>query len=109
MKDQVRDYLKSKKYPNHVISGGLSRLVKNWELTVDSIARGEEQGYYDYLNDMDGRKILDEVLEIASDKKLQHFKDRVLVADQTAKEHFVEIDECIWGEITAKKYGYRKK
>lgn len=106
MTDIVRDYLQSKGYADHVIKGGVSRLVERWEYVVSSIARGEKQEYYDYLNDMDGRRILEEVLTIAPKEQIRKFKERVSEADRRAKEHLNEVDKCIWGAATAKKWGY---
>lgn len=63
--DEIREHCLRQGYSKPVIHGGLERLVGQWEAVAASLAAQESQYYYDYLNDMDGRRILAEVLPLA--------------------------------------------
>ncbi len=71
MSDPVREYLKQKGYAQHVIEGGLQHLVSNWELVVNEIAQGYRSYEEEYLNDMDGRRIIEEVLRLGLPDQLR--------------------------------------
>ena len=83
MIDPIKEYCRKKGYANHVVKGGLKYLVTNWERTVASITNGYSFGLDDYLNDMDGRKILNEVLDIATDEQKNLIEARIKIADES--------------------------
>jgi hypothetical protein len=107
--DVVRDYLRSHGYADFVVRDGLAGLVRSWERTVASVAAGEEQYQDDYLNDMDGRRILEEALEVAGPEDRSNWVDRVRVADDTIRGHLVPTNGCIWGDDNAVKHGYSRE
>ena len=76
------------------------------EAVAVSLAAEEPQYYYDYLNDMDGRKILAEVLPLASEEQRTSVEARVSSADATVRAHTEETEECIWGSESAAKHGW---
>lgn len=108
MSDPVREYLQRQQYADFVVSGGLPWLVSAWERVVESIVRGEEQYEDDYLNDMDGRRILAEALEVAAPDERALWEPRVAAADERVRAHLVPTEECLWGEENAAKYGYSR-
>jgi len=68
-KDPVSEFLKERGCPAHVIRGGLMGLIDSWETTVESVERGYSLGLDDYLNDMDGRQLIEVALGSAPDKE----------------------------------------
>ena len=64
-KDPVGEFLRKRGCPEHVVRGGLRGLAESWEEVVRSVEEGYSLGLDDYLNDMDGRQLLDETLAIA--------------------------------------------
>ncbi len=107
MNDTIKDYCKKKGYADFVIEGGLDYLVPSWERTVAHIARDYSRMMKEeYLNDMDGRRILHEVLQIATEAQRKQVEARIKAADETYFAHTVAVDVCIWGERNEKKYGY---
>jgi hypothetical protein len=84
-------------------------LVYRWELMTLSVARGETQFRDDYLNDMDGRHVLEEALNVAPVNERSRFADRVRRADDEIRRYLVATDECIWGAENAKIYGYSRE
>jgi hypothetical protein len=108
MADVVREYLRERGYADHVVRDGLGGLVRAWEATVASVARGEEQHQDDYLNDMDGRRILEEALEVATLEQRAKWLPLVQPADDRLRAHLVPTAECIWGEEAVARYGYSR-
>jgi hypothetical protein len=104
--DVVRNYLLEQGYPDFVVRGGIAKLVEGWERIVDSVVAGQEQCQDDYLNDMDGRHILEKVISIAPTKERELWSGRVAAADEKIRAHLIPTSECIWGEENAEKYRY---
>ena len=102
--DPVREFLKRRRSAEHVVRGGLPGLVENWERVVESVTRGYNLGLDDYLNDMDGRQLLDEALELA---KADHaYIERVRRADQSMRRLVRPITRSLWGEKNATEHGW---
>jgi hypothetical protein len=109
MSDPVRDFLRRQQCADFIIVGGLSLLVTDWEAVVGSVARGEEQYEDDYLNDVDGRRILDDALKVAPPAERARWEPRVAAADAQIRPHLLATRECLWGEENAGKYGYTRE
>jgi hypothetical protein len=107
--DVVRDYLQQRGYADYVVSEGIEGLVKRWEHVVASVVSQQEQFQDDYLNDMDGRRILEEALAVATPEESARWKVRVADADQQIRSHLVPTTECLWGEQNARAYGYSRE
>ena len=76
---------------------------------MQSIANGDTQYIYDYLNDLDGRQILDEVLNVADPDQKSRFLKRIEVADQLFLSLAIPTMECIWGSKNAIKHGWTRE
>ena len=81
MTDSARRFLLERHYPNHVVDGGLERLLRVWEHLAESVAQGEVQYQDDYLNDMDGRAILEELLPHLEISERAEAQRRLALAD----------------------------
>jgi hypothetical protein len=86
------------------VRGGLPGLVESWERVVESVKRGYSLGRDDYLNDMDGRQLLDEALKLA--KPDQAYIERVRRADESMRRLVKPITHSLWGERNAKEHGW---
>lgn len=106
--DRLVEYLAGRGYAAHVVGNGLEGLLRGWEETVASVASGEEQFQDDYLNDVDGRRILEEALPYVEGEELSAALDRIRAADARIRPHLVPTAECLWGEPNALKYGYSR-
>ena len=109
MTDPVKEYCRKRGYADHVVRGGMTYLVESWEQTVESVARGEVQFQDDYLNDMDGRQIPDEVLAVVTDEQKTQFGQRIAKADQRFLAAVIPTTECLWGDQNAKKHGLTRE
>jgi hypothetical protein len=99
--DPVRDYLRRSGAPYSVVAQGLRGLVENWERVVDQVVAGYSLGLDDYLNDMDGRQLLQNALDLAPDEVREAFLPRVRGADARIRPALMPAGRCLWGSIVA--------
>ena len=104
--DRVRDFLKQRGCLPHIIHGGLSGLVENWETVVRSVGEGYQLGLDDYLNDLDGRQLLEEALAIAQLGQKTKYLERVRRADELMKSYVKPAGKCLWGKEEAQSEGW---
>ena len=64
--DPITEFLRKQGASYAIVANGLRGLVENWERVVDQVSKGYPQGLDEYLNDMDGRQLLENALELAS-------------------------------------------
>ena len=62
----VRQYCEERGFSQNVREGGLEYLLRGWEHIVAEIEGGYQALLDEYLNDMDGRHIISELLPIAT-------------------------------------------
>jgi hypothetical protein len=105
--DPVRDYLRQSGAAHSVIVNGLRGLVENWERVVQDVTRGYDLTFDDYLNDMDGRQLLENALGLAPEEIRSAYQDRVTAADAQAETVLETSSRCIWGQIVADDEGWR--
>jgi len=100
--DTVTAFLREHGCPEHVISGGLKGLVENWETVVDSVEAGYDLTLDDYLNDLDGRQLLEEALVVAPDDEKQKYLRRLEQVDAWMQRLVKPAGKCLWGENIAR-------
>ncbi|WP_088894926.1 hypothetical protein [Leptolyngbya ohadii] len=105
----IQEYCKHRKFASFVIENGLDYLIPTWEKTVLEIKTGYTSMREEYLNDMDTRKIIDEVWSLASDEQIEQYQDRLQAADKVYFDSTVPVEDCIWGSENEIKYGYSKE
>ncbi len=99
--DPVREYLRRSGAPYSVVGQGLRGLVENWERVVAQVMEGYNQSLDDYLNEMDGRQLLENALELAPEEIRDAFLSRVRDADMRIRLNLVRAGRCLWGQIVA--------
>jgi len=108
-KDPVGEFLRKRGCPDHVVRGGLRGLVKGWEEVVRSVGEGYGLGLDDYLNDMDGRQLLEEALAVAPAPEKKALLARIRKADADMRALLKPAGRCLWGEETARQEGWTAK
>lgn len=107
--DPIREYCRQRGYSSAIVSGGVEYLIDKWERVVSSVEQGRWLGRDSYLNDMDGRRILGEIIELTG-----HISESIVVrtknADERIRTKLVRLDECVQGkDIRLKrKYTFEK-
>lgn len=102
--DPVRDRLKELGASEHIVSGGLDGLVKKWESIVESISTGYKWDLDEYLNDIDVRQLLEDVITRIADVS-PVLLERINAADELMRRS-TKASKCIWGEQAAHKEGW---
>ena len=105
-KDPVGEFLRKRGCPEHVVRGGLWGLVENWEAVVHSVEEGYSLGLDDYLNDMDGRQLIEEALRIAPARDKETVLKRLRQADAKMQWLVKPAGRCLWGDETARQEGW---
>jgi hypothetical protein len=101
----VRDFLRHRGAAEHVIRGGLEGLVRAWERAVRDVERGSVD-IDDYLNDADGRQLLEETLAHVAAERRALVEQRVHALDERIARHLDEAGECLWGAHAAREHGW---
>jgi hypothetical protein len=104
--DSVRDYCQQRGCPEQVVRRGLDGLVEAWESAVAYMLANKPQYLDDYLNDMDGRQILDECLAVATPGQREAVAARVEAADEAFRQGTVLVGQCLWGPDNAQRNGW---
>jgi hypothetical protein len=97
-KEAIQAYCAARRFATFVIKDGLDYLVPRWEDTTLRIKAGYNLTFDEYLNDMDTRRIIDEVWYLASDDQIEQYRERLNEADQDYLSYTVPIQQCIWGD-----------
>lgn len=104
--DTVREFLLSRGCPDDVVASGLDGLLDDWERTVRQVESGYPLGLDDYLNDLDGRQLLEDALAVAPKLERTAARVRVEGADARMRREATIIDECLWGNRVADQEGW---
>ena len=104
--ETVRDFLRRRGSPDTVVARGLAGLLESWERTVESVARGYPYGLDDYLNDLDGRQLIEDVWGAASDIERARVEARLGLADDKMRAHTERRERCLWGADVATYHGW---
>lgn len=105
-KDPIRDYLRARRCGPHVVEGGLPYLVESWERFADEVEKGYDGSLHEWLNDADGREILDAVLDVANEDERRAWRRRVREADERVRAQLVPAGRCLWGAKVALANGW---
>jgi hypothetical protein len=104
---RIKSYLKEKQYPEFVWQGGIERLLTDWKNTVrNKNNKVNFYGWDDFLNDLDGRRILEEVLDEFKNEDLSELKKSLKEIDDLYKERSIFSELCVYRRELAEKYHY---
>lgn len=103
--DAIRQVLKDKSAL--VQKHGLNYLIPTWQCFADQYADTEKL-IYEWLNDLDTRKIIDEVLSILSETERTKVEQDLKMIDEVVLAKTFEVNECVWGEKVEKECKYNR-
>lgn len=102
----VREYCIQRGFAERICNEGLDYLVETWKRTVDEVLEGYRGLFDEFLNDMDGRQIISELMQLGSEEEGTRVLEPLASLDQSFFKVTQAIDVCIWGENQAAKHGY---
>lgn len=106
MKDAIREHLRKKGCPEHVVKSGLQGLIETWETVVIEVSHGYDLTLEDYLNDMDGRQLLEEVRLLAATPAQKSLIKKLGRLDGMMKTLVEPREHCLWGDKAATEHGW---
>jgi len=101
--DFVSEYLVERGCPTAIVKGGLAGLVEQWEALVAEVETGYSLGLDDYLNELDVRQLLADLMTSAPEGETKPFTQRLQAADQQFLSLTKPTEACLWGEAIAEE------
>lgn len=103
--DPVAKFLRARGCPPFVVDGGIERLLAKWESVAESLARTWSFGLEDWLNDLDGRRLLDDIATAEPSAIGGKIEERLRAADQLFLKRTRPVTQCLWGPKAAAQLG----
>ena len=101
--DKIKSVLRDK--ADFVQLDGLNYLIPTWKRFADQYTDTEDL-IYEWLNDLDTRKIIDEILDTLPDNERIKIEFDLKPIDKAVFEKTFEINECVWGDRVEKENNY---
>lgn len=96
-REAVAALLRTRGCPDYVVAGGLERLVACWERLALGLASAYTLGLDDWLEDMDGRQRIADVITAVPHAADRRLLARVAAADELVRARTRTVDACLWG------------
>jgi len=106
-KEKVTTHLSSHDYPDFIVQNGLKGLIDSWKFTTKHELYNPDYLIEEYLNDLDGREILSQVLPLLKGNSAAGVRRIVHRTDQDFIANTFETD-CVWGKNTEKRRGWNR-
>ncbi len=97
-----------KKKTNFEKDDGLNYLIPLWKEFAEKYVETETY-IYEWLNDIDARRLIDELLAELSEKERTKVEKVVKKIDKEVIAKTFEIEECVWGEKVENDNQYDRK
>ena len=104
--DPVREFLRERGAPDHMVEGGLDGLLDYWDTVVEDVTMEYPLGLDDYLNDMDTRELIEGAIEVAPPRERAAALSRVQETDGRLREMVEPAGRCLWGEDMEREEGW---
>ena len=104
--DPAREYLSQLGASESVIKGGLEGLVESWERVIDEVAKGYRLDLDSYLNDLDLRQLIEDLLTVTEANDTALLSERIAQADRQMKALVKPAGRCLWGDQVALEAGW---
>lgn len=103
--DKLKEVVKDKS--DLVQQHGLNYLIPTWQRFADQYADTEDL-IYEWLNDLDTRRIIDEILAALPETERNQIEQDLKPIDNTVLAKTFEINECVWGEKVETENSYNR-
>jgi hypothetical protein len=92
---------------NDVLKEEIKDLFSKWYTFANKYSI-EEELIYEWQNDMDARRLIDQALEKLSLTQKSEIEKILLPLDTKVKENTFEVNECIWGKENEQSLNYNR-
>lgn len=97
----VREFLRQHGASDIVVAAGVDGLIEAWSRTVQHVERGYPFSLDDYLNDLDARQLLHEVLGAVPGAGTRTRAHRLGELDARLRNVTRKREDCLWGDAIA--------
>ncbi|WP_298393179.1 hypothetical protein [Flavobacterium sp.] len=104
--EEIKTILKDK--AEFVRQDGLNYLIPKWKRFTDNYADNEDS-IYEWLNEIDARKIIDEILFMLPNTESAKIIEVLKEIDTKFIEKTFEINECVWNDKVEKENKYDRQ
>jgi hypothetical protein len=104
--DPVREWLRSRGCPAHIVRAGVPGLVDRWKEIVESLEESYPYTLDDYLNDMDTRSLLAGVAGHLPKDAARELHESIRESDRRFRLLTEPLEQCLWGEDVAHDEGW---
>ena len=104
--EEIKVTLKEKS--DLVRQDGLNYLIPKWKRFTDDYADNEDL-IYEWLNEMDARKLIDEILVLLPNTESAKITEVLKEIDAKFIEKTFEINECVWNDKVEKENKYNRQ
>ncbi len=94
----INEILKNRKVADHVIKGGIYKLLKNWKNFVKECEEGYKLTIDDYTNDLCTRDIIQDVLDQVDVRLARIIHDEIKEFDDRLKKLLINTEKCVFGD-----------
>ena len=106
--DVVQAFLRDRGLADEVVAAGAAGLITRWE----QAARDLEREIYpfhveDWLDELDGRQLLDELVAAVPDALGAALQARLAEADSRIKAATDVVAVCLWGDVLARRLRWK--
>jgi hypothetical protein len=106
--DAIRRHLEQREVSQPTIEGGLDGLVRDWEELASEVEAGVARWMWEeWLNDLDTREILQDLLDNVPESR--YALQAIEVSDKRFAASTISTDECEWGDENAARYGWTRE
>ena len=103
--DEIKAILANK--ADFVQQNGLNYLIPNWQSFAEYYADTEDM-IDEWLNDLDTRRIIDEILEVLPENERTKIEQNLKLIDDKVIAKTFEVNECVWGDKVERLYNYNR-
>jgi hypothetical protein len=90
-----------------VVEGGLAGLTTEWARIASDVENNATWVWEEWLNDLDTRQLLHELLEDVPDADVA--LPKVIASDARFRKFAQPTDECAWGHVNAAHHGWTRE
>jgi hypothetical protein len=102
---RIKNFLEELNFPAGV---DLNKLLDEWENVVDNKLSDEDYAFDSFLNDLQQRKILDEIKHLLQKTSFQGLEDALQMIDEKYIRRTHKVNYCICGKTDERLNNYHK-
>jgi hypothetical protein len=103
----VRRYSEARGFSRNVCEGGLDYPMRRWRDIVAAVEAGYRLTFYEFLNDLDARRIIDELATHASDDEWADIEVALPSLDERFMKATQPVNASLYGATDEQKSEYR--